>query len=337
MEIFPNLFNCCKKISRKSSFNQEVTTQETKENKPENLSVNIKVNSEKEPSVNQSKKDIHLSNNNLKIDQKRTSKFSNNSMTSQVTFSNMKVKESFKSNSFIDTEIMNKHELVLSGELFWNKDIVIDCLGLKMGKRKKKEGVTVFGTGAAGPSISDYNNDFVINIKNSEYNKNTSSFFTIEYDKPEEKFYITKVIKDVNISHIIDYEYFLDFGIEQFFLIGKIRVDILLSAFPENQNHIKISFKVYDTNNNISNYDFTEKDTPISIGRSNCRINIKNNSISKIHAAIDFSNDYKRYYIKDMGSTNGTFYSLEYKKRLKLTGEMKFKLFDMKFSISECE
>ena len=55
MEIFPNLFNCCKKISRKSSFNQEVTTQETKENKPENLSVNIKVNSEKEPSVNQSK------------------------------------------------------------------------------------------------------------------------------------------------------------------------------------------------------------------------------------------------------------------------------------------
>ena len=84
-------------------------------------------------------------------------------------------------------------------------------------------------------------------------------------------------------------------------------------------------------------YDFTEKDTPISIGRSNCRINIKNNSISKIHAAIDFSNDYKRYYIKDMGSTNGTFYSLEYKKRLKLTGEMKFKLFDMKFSISECE
>lgn len=38
-----------------------------------------------------------------------------------------------------------------------------------------------------------------------------------------------------------------------------------------------------------------------------------------------------------MGSTNGTFYSLEYKKRLKLTGEMKFKLFDMKFSISECE
>ena len=103
-------------------------------------------------------------------------------MTSQVTFSNMKVKESFKSNSFIDTEIMNKHELVLSGELFWNKDIVLDCLGLKIGKRKKKDGVTVFGTGSAGPSIGDYNNDFVINIKNSEYNKNTSSFFTIEYD-----------------------------------------------------------------------------------------------------------------------------------------------------------
>lgn len=137
MEI---LFNCCKKIPRKSSFNQEVTgtTQETKENKFENPNINIKVNSEKEPSVTQSKKDIRLSNNNLKIDQKRPSKFSNNSMTSQVTFSNMKVKDSFKSNSFIDTEIMNKHELVLSGELFWNKDIVIDCLGLKMGKRKKK-------------------------------------------------------------------------------------------------------------------------------------------------------------------------------------------------------
>ena len=335
MEI---LFNCCKKISRKSSFNQEVTgtTQETKENKFENPNINIKVNTEKEPSVTQSKKDIRLSNNNLKIDQKRSSKFSNNSMTSQVTFSNMKVKDSFKSNSFIDTEIMNKHELVLSGELFWNKDIVIDCLGLKMGKRKKKDGVTVFGTGAAGPSISDYNNDFVINIKNSEYNKNKCSFFTIEYDKPEEKFYITNVVKEVELFHIIDYEYFLDSNIEHTFLIGKIRVDILLSPFPENQNHIKISFKVYDTNN-IINYDFTEKDTPISIGRSNCRINIKNNSISKIHAAVDFSNEYKRFYIKDMGSTNGTFYSIKYKNRLKLTGEMKFKLFDMKFSISECE
>ena len=331
MEIIPDIFNCCKRISRKSSFNQEVT-QETKENKSENPSINIKVNSEKEMPVN--KKDIRLSNKNLKIEQKRPSKFSNNSMASQVTFSNMKVKDSSQSNSFIDTEIMNKHELVLSGELFWGKDIIIDCLGLKMGKRKKRDGVTVFGTGSAGKGLGDFNNDFVINIKNSEYNKNTSSFFTIEYDKSEEKFFITKIIENVNIFHIIDYEYFLDINFEYSFIIGKIRVDLLLSQ--ENQNQ-KFQFKVYDSNNDIVTYDFTEKDIPISIGRSNCRINIKNSSISKIHAAVDFSNNYKRFYIKDMGSTNGTFYSLKYKNRLKLTGEMTFKLLDMNFSISEYE
>lgn len=337
MEIIPNIFNCCHRLSRKSSFNQDVTTtvQETKENKPENPNcINITVNSEKESLKSQSKKDIRSSNKNLKIEQKRPSKFSSNSMASQVTFSNMKVKDSNQSNSFIDTEIMNKHELVLSGELFWSKEIVIDCLGLKMGKRKKRDGMTVFGTGSAGKGLGDYTNDFVININNSDYNKNTSSFFTIEYDKSEEKFFITKIIENVNIFHIIDYEYFLDINFEYSFIIGKIRVDLLLSQ--ENQNQ-KFQFKVYDSNNDIVTYDFTEKDIPISIGRSNCRINIKNSSISKIHAAVDFSNNYKRFYIKDMGSTNGTFYSLKYKNRLKLTGEMTFKLLDMNFSISEYE
>lgn len=335
MDIIPELFSCCRIRERRVSLEKDINGGliDTKENKPsENPSISIKMNQEKEPNNKPIMNHTHLTNQN-KDNHHRSSHVSINS---QVTFSNMKVESNAQSNSFIDTEIMNRHELVLSGELFWNKDITIDPLGLKMGKRKKRDGITVFGTGAVGKNEGHYKNDFVINVKN-EYNKESSSYFMISYEKGEDKFYISKINEQVQLAHLIDYDYFLDVNCAHSFIIGKIKVDLLITPSPDNQSLNQYEFKVYEKNDKVIRYIFTNKELPITIGRSNSRINIKNSSISKIHAAIDFSQDYKKYYIKDMGSTNGTYYDILYKGQLKLTGEMKFKIFDTKFVINESE
>ena len=60
----------------------------------------------------------------------------------------MKVKEGkTNNNQFFDTEVLSTQELKLIGEIFWNKDLYIDRIGLKIGNRIKKNGNTIFGLG----------------------------------------------------------------------------------------------------------------------------------------------------------------------------------------------
>ena len=47
----------------------------------------------------------------------------NNINVSIITFANIKVGESYKTLPEFDTEVMNSHELKLTGELFWGKEI----------------------------------------------------------------------------------------------------------------------------------------------------------------------------------------------------------------------
>ena len=57
---------------------------------------------------------------------------------SMISFSNMKVNERKETiNQIFDTEVLSTVELKLIGEIFWNKELYIDRIGLKIGNRIK--------------------------------------------------------------------------------------------------------------------------------------------------------------------------------------------------------
>lgn len=82
---------------------------------------------------------------------------------SVLSFSNMIVKNNTKTNNNDDTEILSPYELLLSGEIFFNKEIKIDRLGIKPStvgdKRVRKEHLIKFGIVFNNKSQkgSDYN------------------------------------------------------------------------------------------------------------------------------------------------------------------------------------
>jgi hypothetical protein len=82
---------------------------------------------------------------------------------SVLSFSNLIVKNNTKTNNNDDTEILSPYELLLSGEIFFNKEIKIDRLGIKpntVGDKKiRKEHLIKFGIVFKNKSQkeSDYN------------------------------------------------------------------------------------------------------------------------------------------------------------------------------------
>ena len=89
-------------------------------------------------------------------------------------------------------------------------------------------------------------------------------------------------------------------------------------------------------NNKPKSYSFNQSQTPIKIGRTNNNeLPIFNQSISKRHGLIDFSNNLQNFYYRDMGSTNSSTLLVKEGDDLKIKGIMNFKLEDTPFSIQE--
>ena len=82
-------------------------------------------------------------------------------------------------------------------------------------------------------------------------------------------------------------------------------------------------------------YIFNEDKIPITIGRSNCTIEIKCDLISKTHATINCDKINKLFFLIDNGSTNGTQLLLNEGKTLQLNGQMVFNLGEKQFFITE--
>ena len=76
----------------------------------------------------------------------------------------MKVNDSIRSEQIFDTEILSTHDLQLSGDIFWKKDILIDRFGLKLNKRKGKKGCTSFGSMQIFNDRGEPLNDFLLNF-----------------------------------------------------------------------------------------------------------------------------------------------------------------------------
>ena len=254
-----------------------------------------------------------------------------------VSFSNLKVKEGKESlNQNFDTEVLSTVELKLIGEIFWNKELYVDRIGLKIGNRIKKNGITIFGLGETEDSNGNNVIDFILNIPGGKIpyqNNNTKNnpLFSIEYDKNEDYFVLNIINKELKIYHYIDYEFLIQNGSYLEFVVGKIFFYI---KAPKNENDNYFNIEVEGVNYNFNKIE----DCPITIGRSNCKINIKNNSISKNHAVINYIEEKNCLFIKDLESTNGTYFILGEKcTSFKILKDMDFKILDYKFSIKTIE
>ena len=351
---FLHFFRCCKgtkqgnpskDITILSNFSDEPSNhqnlmKDSTSHKDDYQNHNILVKPSMNVYDNQDKK--NSSSKNISICNSNHSQLLNVSI---ITFSNIKVKESYKTLPEFDTEVMNSHELKLTGELFWGKEIVVDRLGIRINKRKKRDGISYFGISEDQDEHGNPINDFIVNLHK---NKNIPSLehraiFSIEYDKSGEHFLII-CLNEVNILHIINYDLYLPGGFIRKLIIGKINVEILTNEnmcskkdVSEGKNsEVKIYIKVKNKEEWLE-YEFTAKDTPITIGRVHSSININNNSISKNHVTIDFSPEQNMFFLKDMNSTNGTFLVLEERDSLQIINEMKFKILETKFTITEIE
>ena len=276
---------------------------------------------------------ININNNNNNNNNNIYNSIDKNS--SIITFSNMKVKEyNMNVNQVFDTEVLSQQELKLIGEIFWNKELYIDRIGLKIGNRIKKNGNTIFGLGEQEDLNGNVVIDFILNIPGGKIQSmnpisKNNPLFSIDYDKNEEFFQIILINKQLKIYYNIESEFYLENGCNLEFMVGKIPIFI---TGPRNE---KDNYFTVEVEGIKYNYDKT-KDVPISIGRSNSKINIKNNSISKTHAAIDFLNNC--LFIKDLDSTNGTFFVIGDKcSSLRISRDMNLKILDNKFSIKVIE
>ena len=245
-----------------------------------------------------------------------------------ISFSNLKVKTMKKNQKIIDTLVLNAREIFLEGEIFFNKVIIIDKLGLKNDRRNEQNGITIFG-------ISDDMNkpnsgiDFNLNLSKKKLkNKKDKNIplFKIEYLKNED-IYTISVIKDVKMLLYIEHDFLIENNTSLEFMIGKVSI-IINSPKDENDEkfHIEIEGKTYTY--------YKKKDLPITIGRVNTSIILKNTSISKVHSIIEYNDENNTLSIRDNNSTNGTYFVLGNRYPfIYILSDLTLKILDSKFTI----
>lgn len=251
----------------------------------------------------------------------------NKSKDSIITFSDTKVKQNKIKKRVLDTLVIGSTELILEGDIFYNKTIKIDKIGIKDENRINKNGITIFGVS------DDFNDncgiDFNLNLskKKLKNKKDTNiPIFKIEFIKEDVNYILSLINKDIKILLLIENDFLIDNNSNLNFMIGKIQIKIIS---PKNEKD-----EIFYIETEGKNYKFNKKELPLTIGRGNSNINIKHNSISKIHAVIDFNNDSNSLFIRDNESTNGTFFLIDDNfPFIYLLSDCTMKIFDSKFTI----
>ena len=238
----------------------------------------------------------------------------------------------------------NFSKLLLTGDLFFNKEIIINECGMVNSKRNKKDGYTVFGLKNSVDISGKLNNDFIINFKKDKdevgnIETQTGKVFEIKFNKDKKEYTLYFINPFLYLYYKINNFVYFYPGREYFLFVGKI---FLYIAIEKKGNEQIINIQVDNTCKDIKNpeeinkkYSFNEKKSTITIGRMNCDINICEKCISKSHGIIEFSKINHKFYYKNMSSTNGTTLLVKKGDFLKIKGEMNFKLEDVSFKIQE--
>ena len=238
----------------------------------------------------------------------------------------------------------NFSKLLLTGDLFYGKEIIINDSGMVNSKRNKKDGYTVFGLKNSVDISGQLNNDFIINFKRDideigNVETESGKVFEIKFNRERKEYTLYFINPYLYLYYKINNFLYFYYGREYFLFVGKIFLSINID---KKGNEQFINIQVDNTCKDIKNpaeinkqYSFSENKSTIKIGREKCDINICEKCISKIHGIIEFSRLNQKFYYKDMSSTNGTTLLVKKGDFLKIKGEMNFKLEDVSFKIQE--
>ena len=237
----------------------------------------------------------------------------------------------------------NYSKLLLTGDLFFNKEIIINESGMSNSKKNKnknkKDGYTMFGLKDSLDISGQLNNDFIINFKKdflaqSQRETETGRVFEIKFNKNQKEYTLYFINPYLYLYYKINNFVYFYPGKEYFLFVGKIFIYIT----TEKKGGVQmINIEIDNTSVEYENkeYSFNENKSIITIGRINCDISIGEKCISKNHGIIEYSKINQKFYYKDMSSTNGTTLLIKKGDFLKLKGEMNFKLEDVSFKIQE--
>ena len=296
-----------------------------------NLSNTISKNINNESNIKNSTDDINNMNSNIKIElAKKTEKVSMQDLNI--------ISDSNQKNN--DEETGSK--LLLSGELFFQKELIINIHGLKNSLRKKTDNIVFFGLKECMDYKGNSFNDCIINYK-SKYdemgdevmNSNTGRIFKIYFNKKLKEYMLYFMHSSLLLYYKINNFIYFDPGKDYFLILGSIFLTVYVEKNLTSTKDKIINILVELENEEPKRYTFNQNQTPITIGRLNCEVVIPKSSVSKHHSVIEFSNSLEMFYYKDLGSVNGSTLIIKEDDYLKIKGEMNFKLEDVPFKILE--
>ena len=286
-----------------------------------------------------SNKYIHLNRNNLEIKKYSNSLISKNEKINRKSYNKGTI---LTLNDLIlinqNSEEKNIHEmgskLLLSGELFFWKEIIISTNGIKNSLRKEKNDHVFFGIKNILNNSNESYNDLILNYFYKEEDiTDTGRVFEIYYNKKGKEYILRFLHPNLILYYKINNFVYFNFGKEYYFLLGNAFMSIYIKKVSSSEKIIYIQIEL--EKNKPLKYTFTQNQTPIKIGRAKSEINIFSSSISKRHGIIEYSKITQSFYYKDMGSTNGSTLIIKAGDIIKMKGEMNYKLEDIPFKIQE--
>ena len=230
-------------------------------------------------------------------------------------------------------------KLLLSGELFFWNQIVINIHGLKDSLRKKNDDFVYFGLKKTKDYKGDFFNDYIINYnyqpdENDVLDSNTGRVFQIYYNKKIKDYILYFLNRNIILYYKINNFIYFDINKEYYLILGNVFMTINVKRQTPVEKVIHVQIET-ENNENPQKKSFSQNQVPIKIGRSNCEITINKTCVSKLHGIINFSVNSQMFYYKDTGSTNGTTLLIRENDNIRLKGEMNFKLDDVPFKIQE--
>ena len=318
------------------------------------------------PKKNKDNCDPNLSNNHINLNKIINNNNSSKNVTTNVFMEARKQSSSsmiskknskiYKENSNKDTILtlndlvlinQNQEEkvnemgskLLLSGELFFWKEIIIQTNGIKNSLRKEKDDHVFFGIKNKSNYAGAMFNDLIINFFWHQEDvdiveTNTGRVFEIYYNKITKDYTLKFIHPNLMLYYKINNFVYFNTGKEYYLFLGSVFIIINVKKTSPIEKTIVVQVEI--ENNKPTKYSFSQNQVPIKIGRiSNSDIPIFHSSISKRHAIIEFSKNSQTFYFKDMGSTNSSTLLIKEGDNLKIKGEMNFKLEDVPFKIQE--
>ena len=163
----------------------------------------------------------------------------------------------------------NGSKLLISGELLFYKEIIIQTYGLKNTRRKQSDDHVYFGLkNQKNPSSCFNYNDIIINYVPCEETESvettTGRVFEIFYNKTSKDYTLKFLHPNLILYYKINNYVYFNTGKEYYLLLGNVFITINVIKNSPMEKAIVIQIE-----NENNNYTFNQNQTPIKIGRTN--------------------------------------------------------------------